>query len=702
VPIAHDDAQRGSRLAYVTIVVFSDFQCPFCSKLETTFEQLRREYGDDLRIVFKHEPLTFHPHARLAAEAGHGVLTLAGAEAFWRYHDTAFRRQDVISPEAIRAWAVDAGVDPRALEEGLESKRWSRKIDDDIDLARRLGAVGTPSSFVNGTAVPGAVPHEKWKELVDAELERAKSLHERGVARDRIYTRLAATNFKPEKEDEDDPPAADKTIFKVPVAGSPARGPSTALVTIVEFSDFQCPYCKRVEPTLERVRATYGDRVRIVWKDQPLSFHPRAMPAAHLAREALAQKGETGFWSVHDKLFDAQPKLDDADLEAVAKKAGLDVASAMAAVKAKKHQKAIDADVELADDMQAAGTPHFFVNGRRLTGAQPFEKFQRLIDEEMVRAEGLVRSGIARSAVYDAAIKDGQGPTEPERKTVAAAAAGAPFRGTANAKVVIQQFSDFQCPFCGRVEPTLEQVLKDYPGKVKIVWRDLPLAFHANAPLAAEAAREAFAQKGNEGFFKMHKLLFDNQQNLERQDLEGYAKKIGLDVGRFGRALDSHVHKAAVDADQKAATDAAVSGTPAFFVGPFFLSGAQPYPKFKKLVERTLAEPPPGQLVVRDVVVGTGATLKSGDKAEVHYVGTLTNGVEFDSSRTRGQPFTFTFGGGQVIKGWEQGLVGMKVGGKRKLTVPPDLAYGDRGVGTKIPPKSTLVFEVELLSIAPP
>ena len=592
LPIGHDDAVRGNRLAWVTLVVFSDFQCPFCSRLVPTIDRLRREYGDDLRVVFKHQPLPFHVHARLAAEAAQGVLQLAGPDAFWRYHDLAFDRQRDMSPDAIRSWAEEAGADRRALDEGLESKRWSQKIDDDVALAKRVGANGTPTSFVNGALLSGAQPVEKFKEAIDAEMERAKSLHARGVARDRLYGRLVAANL--ETHDDPPPPAreepkVDTTVYKVPVGTSPSRGSKTALVTIVEFSDFQCPFCKRVQPTLEQLRTTYGDKLRIVWKDQPLSFHPRAQPAAHLAREALAQKGEAGFWSVHDKLFDSQSQMEDSDLEEIAKKAGLDAARAMAAVKANKHQQAIDADIDLADDVQASGTPHFFVNGRRLVGAQPVDAFKKLIDEEMVKAEALAKSGVARTDVYEKTIANGKGPGEPEKKSISAPAANAPFRGAANAKVVIQQASDFQCPFCSRVEATMDQILKDFPGKVKIVWRDLPLDFHQHAALAAEAAREAQAQRGNEGFFKMAALLFANQQHLERQDLDGYAQKLSLDVARFGRALDGHIHRATIDADLKATKDAGVSSTPSFFVGPYFVSGAQPYPKFRKLINRVLA-----------------------------------------------------------------------------------------------------------------
>src|SRR5829696_4175742 len=102
---------------------------------------------------------------------------------------------------------------------------------------------------------------------------------------------------------------------------------------------------------------------------------------------------------------------------------------------------------------------------------------------------------------------------------------------------------------------------------------------------------------------------------------------------------------------------------------------------------------------IQDLRPGTGAEACAGQKVTVHYVGTLTDGKKFDSSRDRGQGFSFKLGAGQVIKGWDKGVAGMKIGGMRKLTIPPDLAYGDRGFPPVIPPGSTLVFEVELLSV---
>ena len=107
----------------------------------------------------------------------------------------------------------------------------------------------------------------------------------------------------------------------------------------------------------------------------------------------------------------------------------------------------------------------------------------------------------------------------------------------------------------------------------------------------------------------------------------------------------------------------------------------------------------PSGLIIEDVNVGEGAVAAVGQKVTVHYTGWLTNGTKFDSSRDRNDPFVFPLGGGRVIKGWDEGVQGMKVGGKRKLTIPPALGYGARGAGGTIPPNATLVFEVELLGV---
>jgi protein-disulfide isomerase len=592
IPVTSEDPMWGNRNAPVTIVEFSDFQCPFCSRVEPTMDQVRTTYGPDkVRIIWKNQPLPFHDKAKPAAEAAQAVFALKGSEAFWKFHSLAFKNQKDLSPESYEKWAVAAGVDAAAFKKELASKKHLKKVDEDQQIANKVGANGTPAFRINGAELSGAQPFEKFKEVIDKELGKAQAKIAAGTPKDKIYTVMSQENFKaPAKgQEEEEEKEDDKTVWKVPAGNSPQLGPKDAIVTIVEFSDFQCPYCARVEDTLKKVLDTYKGKVRLVWKHEPLPFHPRAEPASELALEARAQKGEKAFWDAHDKLYASQKNLEDADLEKIATEMGLDVAKVKNAIATKKYKKEIDADMELADDVQASGTPHFFINGRRLVGAQPFEKFQKIIDEEIAKFEAQ-KGKVAAAGYYDSLMKDAKGAPEPEKKQAPAVPAGAPFKGGANAKVVIQQWSDFQCPFCSRVEGTVNEISKTYGDKVKIVWRDKPLPMHPDAPLASEAAREALKQKGPGAFWKMHEKMFANQQKLKRENLEEYAKEIGLDMDKFKAALDNRTHKAVVDADDKAGTEIGISGTPAFLINGYYVSGAQPFQKFKKLIDRALAE----------------------------------------------------------------------------------------------------------------
>jgi len=135
-----------------------------------------------------------------------------------------------------------------------------------------------------------------------------------------------------------------------------------------------------------------------------------------------------------------------------------------------------------------------------------------------------------------------------------------------------------------------------------------------------------------------------------------------------------------------------------------FFSGKSSRPEEKSIPVVQKQEPQAqkimeNQLVIADLKIGEGAEAKNGNNVFVHYTGRLLDGTKFDSSLDRGEPLSFILGQGQVIPGWEQGILGMKVGGKRKLTIPPALAYGERGAGGVIPPNSTLVFEVELVEV---
>jgi protein-disulfide isomerase len=178
--------------------------------------------------------------------------------------------------------------------------------------------------------------------------------------------------------------AAPKKPKKEVEAKGPARGPESAKVTIVEFSDFQCPFCQRVAPTLKRLRETYGDKVRIVWKDFPLTqIHPQAFAAGEAAHCA----GEQGkFWEYHDRLFANQQALQPANLKQYAADLQLDTAQFNACLDSSKYGERVSAGVSQGSRLGVNSTPSLYINGRLLSGAHPYETFVAIIDEELARA----------------------------------------------------------------------------------------------------------------------------------------------------------------------------------------------------------------------------------------------------------------------------------------------------------------------------
>ena len=171
-------------------------------------------------------------------------------------------------------------------------------------------------------------------------------------------------------------------VYNVALGSAPVKGPKTAKITIVEWSDFQCPFCGRVGPTLEQVKKEYGDQVQLAFKHMPLPMHSKA-PAAHAAAEAAAMQGK--FWEMHDLLFANQRSVSDAKYVEWAKEIGLDLPKFETDRKSKKVEQRIAADKSQGSKLGVTGTPAFFVNGRFLSGAQPFASFKKLIDEELAK-----------------------------------------------------------------------------------------------------------------------------------------------------------------------------------------------------------------------------------------------------------------------------------------------------------------------------
>jgi protein-disulfide isomerase len=205
------------------------------------------------------------------------------------------------------------------------------------------------------------------------------------------------------------PPPIDATVWRVPVGpDDPIRGPAHALVTLVIFSDFECPFCRRAAAVLEKLREVHAGEVRLVWKDYPLGMHERAEPAALLARAARAAQGDAGFWRAHDRLFELQPDLDDDALARLAGELGLEGSAVAEARASRKHALPLVLGRQLGARLEIDRTPTVFVNGRKVAGAPGYGTLDTLILEERAKAQALVDSGVPLDTLYESIVEDGE------------------------------------------------------------------------------------------------------------------------------------------------------------------------------------------------------------------------------------------------------------------------------------------------------
>jgi protein-disulfide isomerase len=339
--------------------------------------------------------------------------------------------------------------------------------------------------------------------------------------------------------------------------------PAEHVVTIIEFADFQCPFCATQAPDLRKLQREYPNKVQVLFKNFPLQFHSRAK-AAHLAAFAAGEQGK--FWEMHDLIFSHPDRLSDADLEQYAEQLGLNKDRFRSAVQSNSARAALENDIAEGQKLGINGTPTLIVNGHRIEGLQNYDHLKRVVEAELH----------GQSWPDDTTIQNSG--------TVQVQTTEAPFLGSSSAPVTIVEFSDFQCPFCARAVPALERLVAENPGKIKVVYKNFPLDFHPDSFLAHRAAAAA-GQQGK--FWEMHHLIFENQHSIKRDDLIRFAVQLKLDMQKFMRDLDDSALAKRIEADKEEGTRLGVSGTPTFVVNGKMASGFSE-PEFRSMIAREL------------------------------------------------------------------------------------------------------------------
>jgi protein-disulfide isomerase len=348
VDVKHDAIKGDSAKAQVTVVEFSDFQCPFCSRGAGTVTEVEKAYGDKVRIVFKHNPLPFHPNAKPASQA---AIAAGKQGKFWEFYDKAFANQQNLTEENFVAWAKELGLNVDKFNTDRKDAAVAKQIEDDLALGTTVGIRGTPAFVINGRKIVGAQPIGVFKAVIDEELKKAgdkkgQGYYEECVAKGKVFTELG------------------DTVADLKLDGLPFRGPKDAVVTITEFSDFQCPFCSRIVEPVHTAWEKRKDKVKVVFAHFPLSFHQFARPAATAAQEAWEESPEK-FWKLHDLLFANQRELSEEKIDALAKEAGVDMDKLAKAKADKKYDKLFDATMEMGTKAGVEGTPTILINGRK-------------------------------------------------------------------------------------------------------------------------------------------------------------------------------------------------------------------------------------------------------------------------------------------------------------------------------------------------
>lgn len=323
------------------------------------------------------QPAAGQAGADVAARVGDRTITLKELDDRWRQNDPAQQAQALNQLYEGRRGALEAIVAQMLIEQAAKGKGMAVEQYTEAEVASRIKPVTEGqivSFFQENQGQMQGQPLQKMTTPIRNYLEEQERANAyRAFVNDLKKAGPAVTMVLD----------APRSVVAVD-AGDPVLGPATAPVTIVEFSDFQCPFCQRVSPTLKRVRDAYGDRVRIVWKDFPLtSIHPQAFKAAEAAQCAHEQ-GK--FWEYHDRLFGNQQALQVESLKKYAADAGLDAAKFGSCLDTAKYAERVQAQMGVGAGLGVNSTPAVFINGRLLSGAQPYETFVTVIDEELERA----------------------------------------------------------------------------------------------------------------------------------------------------------------------------------------------------------------------------------------------------------------------------------------------------------------------------
>jgi protein-disulfide isomerase len=335
-------APQDSASDTVEVVVYSDFQCPFCGQFYKPFRQLMAEgvEGAPTKFEFKNFPLSFHPYAQLAAQA---VMAAKQQGKFWEMHDAIFAHQSAMKREDLLEYAGQLGLNMNRFRKDLDSERIKQMVERDKADGAKAKVEATPTVVINGKAYSGSRTYEELKKMVQG---------------DRLLRRAVME-------------IPDRLLSK---------GAPDAAVTLEFFADLESPVSRPALAALQQILDRYPAKVRLQFRNFPLVFHPQA-PLAHEA----AMTGATGghFWEFATYLLDHQDSLREQDLIAYAGQLGLDENQFADAMQKHRYAPRVDADLLQGEERGLRGSPVIFVNQKRIDGVPDLRKLTEYVEAEL-------------------------------------------------------------------------------------------------------------------------------------------------------------------------------------------------------------------------------------------------------------------------------------------------------------------------------
>lgn len=473
---AADSTESPSATTEVTALIFSDFYSPACAEVDGLLDELAKSKHITFQKLFKHAP------ADTSALPAHEAALAAGAQGkFQEMHDLLFKQPKPAGSALLRL-AKSLDLDVKRFEEALDEREFRSVVLRDLAEARGLGLHSTPTLFLNGTKIQGL---EELKALVRTPAPPA------APAWEATPVEPLALNFE----------------------GSPTSGPSNAPITIVEFTDFRCGFCRINSRVLSELTAAYPGRIYRVFKNYPLASEGAAMQP-HLAALAALEQGK--FWDMHQSLM-AKPLEPGDDLMDRVKAMGLDLDTFKKTLGTPAQTAIVRRDIAEGEQLGIRATPTTFINGKRLVGRQSLESLKKHVDELLGTHAPIVGQGDETAT----SLGDPQAPEQ------------------------VEAFIDLGNPDSAAWMALLKKVVEERPS-VHVQFRHFPVQ---DNPGRLQIHEIAMAAAGQRRFWEMCDRMLSLNGPAEPGKLKSIAESLGLDPVQFTSALREHRYKEGIEAD---------------------------------------------------------------------------------------------------------------------------------------------------------